>query len=519
MSIQLLTAVKTAPAEAGAKNAASGDKPEGKLSFSAVLADRRQANSQSDSAADTSAANTARRPGQAASKRDAAPGVQAPQPLIDAKPDALKAGSRMGIDARTAPLSDTSSGELRATGGGETNKALTQAGRQGDAQPLDARTNDKAAADLRALDRGQAGDKALAAEPALDSAPARDGETPADSERTAEDDAIVFADMRGIGLALSVQQRGAGSAGAKADTGATRLAPATADVQLSLQTAGQAQADTPATDGHTRLLDARAPQAGDKNADNPLRFAVDRDGLAKQGEDALAGDRARMAAAAQNTPTDIRNPAAWAAFAGDTFQPGRGTRFMTAGSEGELSDKLDLKSLPAAAATVQGATSTSFAVSAQPGALAAHVQAPLGSEAWKQAVNQQALRLTHVGDGAAELTLYPRELGQLHVSLKMGEQAQLHFTSAHADVRAAVEAALPQLRHAFAESGINLGQTSVSDQGANPNSSNNNGNGRAQAGAGAADSGDVATTEALTAPVAVTTLAGRTLDGGIDIFA
>jgi flagellar hook-length control protein FliK len=155
-------------------------------------------------------------------------------------------------------------------------------------------------------------------------------------------------------------------------------------------------------------------------------------------------------------------------------------------------------------------------------AMAATLSAPLGSEAWHQALNQQALRLTHVGDGAAELTLHPRDLGKLQVSLKMGEHAQLHFASAHADVRAAVEAALPQLRHAFADNGINLGQTSVSDQAPNQNMGQNanqdsaNGQASAQPGFGP---GSAVTAEPLAGPVTVTTLAGRTLDGGIDIFA
>lgn len=179
-----------------------------------------------------------------------------------------------------------------------------------------------------------------------------------------------------------------------------------------------------------------------------------------------------------------------------------------------------------------GLSNHAFAGQAAPGAIntaatpnpamAATLSAPLGSEAWHQALNQQALRLTHFGDGAAELTLHPRDLGKLQVSLKMGEHAQLHFASAHADVRAAVEAALPQLRHAFADNGINLGQTSVSDQAPNQNMGQNanqdsaNGQASAQPGFGP---GTADTAEPLAGPVAVTTLAGRTLDGGIDIFA
>ncbi|MNH36373.1 Flagellar hook-length control protein [compost metagenome] len=66
------------------------------------------------------------------------------------------------------------------------------------------------------------------------------------------------------------------------------------------------------------------------------------------------------------------------------------------------------------------------------------------------------------GQQSAELRLHPQELGALQITLKLDEnQAQLHIASAHGQVRAAVEAAMPQLRHALAESGINLGQSSV----------------------------------------------------------
>ncbi|RKR06098.1 flagellar hook-length control protein FliK [Kushneria sinocarnis] len=91
----------------------------------------------------------------------------------------------------------------------------------------------------------------------------------------------------------------------------------------------------------------------------------------------------------------------------------------------------------------------------------------LQAEGWDQAFNQQVMRLSHQGGGSAELHLNPPDLGQLQLSLKLGDQqAQLHVMSPHAHVRAAVEAAMPQLRDAFSASGIELGQTSVSDQGA-----------------------------------------------------
>ncbi len=70
------------------------------------------------------------------------------------------------------------------------------------------------------------------------------------------------------------------------------------------------------------------------------------------------------------------------------------------------------------------------------------------------------------GQQSAELRLHPQELGALQISLKMEDnQAQLHFASAHSQVRAALEAAMPSLRHALAESGVQLGQSSVGSEG------------------------------------------------------
>ncbi|SFC75629.1 flagellar hook-length control protein FliK [Polaromonas sp. OV174] len=86
----------------------------------------------------------------------------------------------------------------------------------------------------------------------------------------------------------------------------------------------------------------------------------------------------------------------------------------------------------------------------------------VGSSEWGKALGQQVINMGHAGSQAAELQLNPPGLGPLKVTLSMNEhQMQAMFVSSHASVRAAVEAALPQLRNALAESGISLGHTSV----------------------------------------------------------
>ncbi|MEZ2697395.1 flagellar hook-length control protein FliK, partial [Hafnia alvei] len=89
----------------------------------------------------------------------------------------------------------------------------------------------------------------------------------------------------------------------------------------------------------------------------------------------------------------------------------------------------------------------------------------LGSSEWQQALSQQILMFNRSGQHSAELRLHPQDLGSLQISLRIDDnQAQLHMASGHSQVRAALEAALPQLRTALADSGIQLGQSSVGSE-------------------------------------------------------
>lgn len=86
----------------------------------------------------------------------------------------------------------------------------------------------------------------------------------------------------------------------------------------------------------------------------------------------------------------------------------------------------------------------------------------VGSPEWGKALGQHMIQMGNAGHQVAELQLNPPGLGPLKVTLSMSDhQMQAMFVSAHASVRAAVEAALPQLRTTLADSGISLGNTSV----------------------------------------------------------
>lgn len=265
-------------------------------------------------------------------------------------------------------------------------------------------------------------------------------------------------------------------------------------------------------------LQQAAPRAAGE-ATNDKAVPATRGRLHAQGGAALTASRGAAAASEQIARAALDGDAPRAASERETFLLARnmtapaGTLPEGRAQPGAGEPASFLTALNAHAPSAQTAPGISAAAASAP-IFSAPLNAPVGSEAWNQAINQQSLRLSHFGDGSAELTLHPRELGQIQVSLKMGEQAQLHFASPNAQVRAAVEAALPQLRQAFADSGIDLGQASVSDQGSGQ-SSNPDGQPQSRGrGAWAQPLDDAPLT-----PLNITTITGRTLDGGIDIFA
>lgn len=165
------------------------------------------------------------------------------------------------------------------------------------------------------------------------------------------------------------------------------------------------------------------------------------------------------------------------------------------------------------------ATAAAAAASARP-----VVTPQLYDSQWPQALGQQMIRMSTQGQQRAELQLNPPDLGPLKVVLNVvNDQAQAQFVSPHQAVRAAVEAALPHLRTALSENGIQLGQTSVGADAFASQAGNGNGqqqqapgNGRGQTGFG---SGTLAAVEPA-AGASTTVRPARGLGRGeIDTFA
>lgn len=171
---------------------------------------------------------------------------------------------------------------------------------------------------------------------------------------------------------------------------------------------------------------------------------------------------------------------------------------------------------PTMVATPSAATHLTAAPS---GVAAPLINAPLGSPDWQQSVSQHVTLFTRQGQQTAELRLHPEDLGQIQITLKMDDnQAQLQMVSAHSHVRAALEAALPVLRTHLAESGIQLGQSSISSESSAGQQQSSSQQQQAQR-SGTSGTGNFAAEddEPLNVPASLQSVARG--NGAVDIFA
>ncbi|MGH8762383.1 MAG: flagellar hook-length control protein FliK [Nitrosospira sp.] len=118
---------------------------------------------------------------------------------------------------------------------------------------------------------------------------------------------------------------------------------------------------------------------------------------------------------------------------------------------------------PAALAVVAADYSAVPAATGAPVHTALWLEPRVGAAGWDNALGQKVLWMASNQQQVAELNLDPPDLGPLQVTLSINnDQASATFVSQHADVRQALEAALPRLKEMMAESGINLGDATVS---------------------------------------------------------
>ena len=88
---------------------------------------------------------------------------------------------------------------------------------------------------------------------------------------------------------------------------------------------------------------------------------------------------------------------------------------------------------------------------------------PIRDQGWSVDFAQKIVWLASNDKQSAQLTLNPPHMGPIEISLNLDKgNASASFVSANAEVRDAIETALPRLREMFASAGIELGQTNVS---------------------------------------------------------
>lgn len=105
---------------------------------------------------------------------------------------------------------------------------------------------------------------------------------------------------------------------------------------------------------------------------------------------------------------------------------------------------------------------------ASPVQLQMPVATPPTAKNWGNAVAEKVMIAASQNLRVANIQLDPPELGALQVRLQVtgpDQQMSVSFTSPHASVRDALEQNLPRLREMLEQQGINLGESSVNDQG------------------------------------------------------
>ncbi|EKE18186.1 MAG: hypothetical protein ACD_10C00096G0001 [uncultured bacterium] len=92
----------------------------------------------------------------------------------------------------------------------------------------------------------------------------------------------------------------------------------------------------------------------------------------------------------------------------------------------------------------------------------ANIHSHLRESTWTQEFGEKVVWLAKNDQQSARININPPELGPVQITLSLnGDQAKIAFSSPHAEVRQAIESAMPQLKEMLSSSGINLGQSNV----------------------------------------------------------
>jgi flagellar hook-length control protein FliK len=172
-------------------------------------------------------------------------------------------------------------------------------------------------------------------------------------------------------------------------------------------------------------------------------------------------------------------------FAANTSQPALETMPGNPGGDTASRSQLEAMTLPtastvpvssAAASVSAGALQPLLSVVSGLTAVSTPNAAPLhsaggdvaaGDANWADAFSERVLTMAGKQVQRAEIRLHPAELGSVQIRISVEDDATtLSFTAQSAVARDAIEQALPRLRELFADSGLTLGNATVSGNGA-----------------------------------------------------
>lgn len=160
----------------------------------------------------------------------------------------------------------------------------------------------------------------------------------------------------------------------------------------------------------------------------------------------------------------------------------------------------------------QAASASNLAAAQQAGS-STFINAYPGKAGWDQAISQRVVWMVGAGEQSATLTLNPPELGPLKVVIQVhNDQADATFISDSDEVRRALESGIANLREKMSESGVQLGQASVSTSSQSQQNFQQTGQGRT---AGQSNAQANAAQTDTSASVRVST---RASDGLVDTF-
>ena len=93
------------------------------------------------------------------------------------------------------------------------------------------------------------------------------------------------------------------------------------------------------------------------------------------------------------------------------------------------------------------------------------ITTPIQDNRWAQDFSERIVWVAKNDQQVAQINISPAQLGPVQITLNLnGDQASIAFASPHAEVRKAIEDAMPNLREMLSTAGINLGQSNVGAQ-------------------------------------------------------